>query len=125
MRARAEEIGVTLPSAGLGVGVGRTGVAIKKPLHLRAAELVLFAPVDPYFNLYANLPVTEEGIELEEAYAVTTALPAGWQVKGGKFKSNFSRLSAQHPHAWDFADAVSRLPGVGQVVLGTLRYPER
>ncbi|HMK55216.1 MAG TPA: hypothetical protein VK448_01105, partial [Dissulfurispiraceae bacterium] len=35
---------------------------------------------------------------------VTTALPAGWQIKGGKFKSNFSRLDAQHPHAWDFWD---------------------
>jgi hypothetical protein len=35
---------------------------------------------------------------------VTTALPAGWQVKLGKFKSNFSRLDAQHPHAWDFWD---------------------
>ena len=25
-------------------------------------------------------------------------------MKGGKFKSNFSRLDAQHPHAWDFYD---------------------
>jgi hypothetical protein len=41
---------------------------------------------------------------LEEAYVVTTALPEGFQVKGGKFKSNFSRLNAQHPHAWDFWD---------------------
>ncbi|MEK6776466.1 MAG: hypothetical protein AABY87_06245 [bacterium] len=72
--------------------------------NLRAAELFLFSPVDPYFNLYSNLPVTEDGIELEEAYFVTTSLPEGLQVKGGKFKSNFSRLDAQHPHAWDFAD---------------------
>jgi hypothetical protein len=41
---------------------------------------------------------------LEEAYAVTTALPEGFQAKGGKFKSNFSRVNAQHPHAWDFSD---------------------
>jgi hypothetical protein len=80
------------------------GLEQKKGFNLRAAELFLFAPVDPYFNLYANLPVTEDGIELEEAYAVTTALPAGLQIKGGKFKSNFSRLDAQHPHAWDFFD---------------------
>ncbi len=72
--------------------------------NLRAAELFLFAPVDPYFNLYANIPITEDGVELEEAYAVTTSLPEGFQVKGGKFKSNFSRLDAQHPHAWDFFD---------------------
>ena len=71
---------------------------------LRAAELFLFAPVDPYFNLYATIPVSEEGVELEEAYAVTTFLPEGFQLKGGRFKSNFSRLDAQHPHAWDFTD---------------------
>jgi hypothetical protein len=55
-------------------------------------------------NFYANLPVTENGITIEEAYVVTTALPEGWQVKGGKFKSNISRLDSQHPHAWDFWD---------------------
>ncbi len=69
-----------------------------------SAELFIFAPVDPYFNFYTAIPVTADGAELEEAYVVTTALPAGWQIKGGKFKSNFSRLDAQHPHAWDFAD---------------------
>jgi hypothetical protein len=85
-------------------GFTSNGLEQRNGFNLRAAELFLFAPVDPYFNLYANLPVTEEGIELEEAYAVTTTLPAGFQVKGGKFKSNFSRLDAQHPHAWDFYD---------------------
>jgi len=75
-----------------------------KGFNLRAAELFIFSPVDPYSNLYINLPVTESGMELEEAYIVTTALPAGWQVKLGKFKSNFSRLDSQHPHAWDFWD---------------------
>jgi len=72
--------------------------------NLDSAELFIFSPVDPYFNLYANIPVTENGTSIEEAYVVTTALPAGWQIKGGKFKSNFSRLDAQHPHAWDFWD---------------------
>lgn len=80
------------------------GLEQRKGFNLRAAELVLFAPVDPYFNLYTNFPITEDGVELEEAYAVTTALPAGLQLKGGKFKSNSSRLNAQHPHAWDFFD---------------------
>jgi hypothetical protein len=67
-------------------------------------ELSLFSPVDPYFNLYANIPFTDSGVSLEEIFAVTTALPEGFQVKLGKFKSNFSRLDAQHPHAWDFYD---------------------
>ena len=77
----------------------------KEGFNLRAVELGFFAPVDPYFNLYATLPVTEDGIELEEAYFVTTSLPAGLQVKGGKFKSGFGRFNAFHPHAWDFVDA--------------------
>jgi hypothetical protein len=85
-------------------GFTTQGLDQRKGFNLDSAELFLFSPVDPYFNLYANLPVTEDGIELEEAYVVTTALPEGWQIKGGKFKSNFSRLNAQHPHAWDFWD---------------------
>lgn len=67
-------------------------------------ELFIFAPVDPYFNLYANIPFSDEGVALEELFAVTTALPEGFQVKLGKFKSNISRIDAQHPHAWDFYD---------------------
>jgi len=85
-------------------GFTTQGVEQRKGFNLSEAELFIFAPVDPYFNLYVNLPVTEDGIELEEAFAVTTSLPEGFQLKGGKFKSNFSRLDAQHPHAWDFAD---------------------
>jgi hypothetical protein len=73
--------------------------------NLREVELGFFAPVDPYFNLYATLPVTENEIEIEEAYFVTTSLPAGLQFKGGKFKSGFGRFNAFHPHAWDFVDA--------------------
>jgi hypothetical protein len=72
--------------------------------NLDSVELFIFSPVDPYFNLYTNIPFTENGVSIEEAYVVTTSLPAGWQVKGGKFKSNFSRLDSQHPHAWDFWD---------------------
>lgn len=85
-------------------GFTTNGLEQHKGFNLRAAELYIFAPVDPYVNLYAALPVTEDGVELEEAYAVTTSLPAGLQAKGGKFKSNFSRLDGQHPHAWDFYD---------------------
>lgn len=85
-------------------GFTTQGLDQRKGFNLRAAELFIFSPVDSYSNLYVNLPVTENGMELEEAYVVTTALPEGWQLKGGKFKSNFSRINAQHPHAWDFFD---------------------
>ncbi|MGA2531468.1 MAG: prefoldin domain-containing protein [Candidatus Aminicenantales bacterium] len=76
-----------------------------KGFNLREAEMNLYAPVDPYFNLYTTIPITEKGVELEEAYFVTTSLPAGLQLKGGKFRSSFGRLNAFHPHAWDFVDA--------------------
>lgn len=85
-------------------GFTTAGIERRRGFNLDAAELFFFAPVDPYFNLYTTIPVAEDGAEVEEAYVVTTALPEGWQLKGGKFKSNFSRLNAQHPHAWDFAD---------------------
>lgn len=95
----SELAGRTIP------GYINEGIATTKGFNLESAELFIFAPVDPYFNLYATLPVKEDGIELEEAYFVTTALPDGFQVKGGKFKSGFGRINGQHPHQWDFADS--------------------
>jgi hypothetical protein len=85
-------------------GYTNAGIESRKGFNLEAAELFLFAPVDPYFNLYATIPVTEDGAELEEAYFLTTSLPCGFQLKGGKFKSGFGRINSQHPHAWDFVD---------------------
>lgn len=82
-----------------------TGLDRRNGFNLDAAELAIYAPVDPYFNLYATIPVTEDGTTIEEVYFVTTALPAGHQIKGGKFKSGFGRLNAQHAHVWDFVDA--------------------
>lgn len=86
-------------------GYTRHGFERRKGFNLEAAELFFFAPVDPYFNLYVTAPITEEGAELEEAYFVTTSLPEGIQLKGGKFRSSFGRLNPQHPHAWSFVDA--------------------
>jgi hypothetical protein len=85
-------------------GYSSAGFDRKKGFAISEGELFLFAPVDPYVNLYANIPFTEDGGSLEEVYFVTSSLPEGLQLKGGKFKSGFSRLNAQHPHAWDFAD---------------------
>ncbi|MGV8057592.1 MAG: hypothetical protein AB2L12_06175 [Smithellaceae bacterium] len=86
-------------------GYTTTGLERRNGFNLDAAELAIYAPVDPYFNLYATIPVTEDGAEVEEAYFVTTSLPKGHQIKGGKFKSGFGRLNSQHSHVWDFVDA--------------------
>lgn len=79
-------------------------VGLKNGFNTDGAEFFVFAPVDPYFNVYVNVPVNGDGATFEEGYFVTTSLPEGLQVKGGRFKSNTSRLNAQHPHAWDFID---------------------
>ena len=78
---------------------------LREGFNLRSLEFLIFAPVDPYFNLYIRIPFTEDKVELEEAYFVTTSLPVGVQIKGGKFRSGFGRFNAFHPHTWDFVDA--------------------
>jgi len=42
--------------------------------------------------------------ELEEAYVQTRSLPAGLQVRAGRFASQIGYLNEQHPHADDFAE---------------------
>jgi hypothetical protein len=85
-------------------GFSSVPLATDKGFNLESAELMLFAPVDPYFNLYATIPIATDGAEVEEAYFVTSSLPAGFQVKGGRFLSGFGRINNQHPHSWDFYD---------------------
>jgi len=75
--------------------------------NVRNEELVISADVDPYF--YALLDVvyklSEEGeseFEVEEAFVLTTSLPAGLQVKAGRFFTEFGRSNPLHPHAWEF-----------------------
>jgi len=82
--------------------------------NLNYAELVLSSSVDPFFTLDGVFHFSESGVEIEEAYFTTTALPYGFRLRGGKFLSNFGRLNAQHQHYWDFAD----MPLIYQAFLG-------
>jgi hypothetical protein len=73
------------------------------------AELALDGTVDPYFKGFSNIvykldPKGETGVELEEAYFLTTSLPWSLQLKGGQFFAEFGRQNPQHPHSWAFAD---------------------
>ncbi len=74
-------------------------------ISVREVELYLSSTVDPYFKAYTTIVLNTEGILLEEAVIQTTSLPWGFQLKGGKFLANFSRINGLHPHDWDFADA--------------------
>ncbi len=83
-----------LAAAGLGLGHG---------------ELVLSSNVDDLFSGRLTLAIAEHAgethTELEEAYVETLGLGQGLTLKAGRFFSGLGYLNAQHPHAWDFADA--------------------
>jgi hypothetical protein len=67
-------------------------------------ELAVSSAVDPYFRLDGHLVVGPAGVDLEELYGTTTALPARLQARFGKIASRFGRINALHPHQWNFAD---------------------
>ncbi len=71
---------------------------------LQNAELSLAGAVDPYFSGQAHILFTEEHVELEEAFMLTSALPYGLQAKGGYFLTEFGQINPAHPHAWDWID---------------------
>ncbi len=82
--------------------------------NLNYAELALHSSVDPYFDLDAVFHFSEHGVEIEEAYFTTNAIPYGFRIKGGKFLSEFGYLNNRHHHVWDFAD----MPLAYQAFLG-------
>ena len=72
--------------------------------NLGESELGIFSTVDPYLDAYANISFSADAVGVEEAAFVTRALPAGWQLRGGKFLSGFGYQNGKHAHAWDFTD---------------------
>lgn len=73
---------------------------------LQQLELAVSAAVDPYFRFDANLVFSQFGVEIEEVYATTLALPWNLQVRAGQFLTRFGRINATHPHSWAFSDQV-------------------
>jgi hypothetical protein len=72
-------------------------------------EITLDGAVDPYFKGFTNIVFKldaegETGVELEEAFLLTTSLPANLQLKLGQFFTEFGRHNPQHPHSWAFVD---------------------
>jgi hypothetical protein len=86
----------------------------KNGFNLQSLEMSFGKAVDPYFRFDANLAFSQEGVEIEEAYATTLALPANLQVRVGQFLTRFGRINQTHVHAWDFVDqpfAIGRVFG--------------
>lgn len=72
---------------------------------LQAAELSLSGMVDPYFMAEAHIAASpEHGVELEEAFITTTALPYGLEAKAGYSLIEFGRINSSHMHAWTWMD---------------------
>lgn len=86
----------------------------REGFNLNYAEITFYSVVDPYFELFAVCHLSEEHFHLEEAYWLTKKLPAGFQLKAGKFLSGFGRINELHTHYWDFADR----PLVHQAMFG-------
>ncbi|HYO56069.1 zinc-regulated TonB-dependent outer membrane receptor [Archangium sp.] len=77
-------------------------------------ELSINTAVDPYFRFDGNIVFSLFGVEIEEAYATTTNLPANLQLRAGQFLTRFGRINPTHPHAWEFVDqpfAIGRVFG--------------
>ncbi|HXI56447.1 MAG TPA: metal ABC transporter permease [Polyangia bacterium] len=70
---------------------------------LQEVELAFQAAIDPYLEGAVFLTIPNlEGIEVEEAYLLTTALPANLQIKAGTFRSQVGRNNTQHLHLQHF-----------------------
>lgn len=78
--------------------------------YLNEAELSLQSVIDPYirgdfFISFGKDPETNKyGVNVEEGYLTTLSLPAGLQLKAGKFKEAVGRINPVHAHALPFID---------------------
>ncbi|MFP4154316.1 MAG: zinc-regulated TonB-dependent outer membrane receptor [Halothiobacillaceae bacterium] len=71
--------------------------------NLGHSEISMRARTD-LFDGIVNVAFNDEDIHVEEAYLQTRALPAGFQLKAGKFLSSIGYINSRHPHAWDFIE---------------------
>ncbi len=109
---RGEAFDVIEETAGFGGGHHdndehghESGHGFDQGFNLREVEISLQATVDPYLDAFTVFTLDSGGgVELEEAYATTRALPAGLQLKFGKFLSDIGYINRQHPHEWHFTD---------------------
>jgi len=77
-------------------------------LSLGEIEINISANVDDKFTAWLTAPLViedgEAGIEIEEAWIETLAMPAGLSLRMGRFASNIGYLNPIHSHYWNFTD---------------------
>lgn len=76
-----------------GLGLGHSDVSVRGPLgpHFEAQGTVAAHTLERKLEF-----------DLEEAWVQTRTLPAGLQLRAGRFSSQMGYLNEQHPHADDF-----------------------
>ena len=80
----------------------------------RSAELGIAASVDPFARMYSFINGTKDGVEVDEAAAITSSLPYNLTVKGGRFLADFGRFPKVHEHELPFVNeplSVQRMIG--------------
>ena len=102
----------TYGSLGQNPDIPVTGFAMSKNNHgysrsfsLKESELSITSNIDPQFRGEATLALSPDGgISVENAYIKATSLPAGFNLRMGRFFSGLGYLNELHAHAWDFVD---------------------
>ncbi len=69
---------------------------------LRGAELIISSNIDPYAFLLGNVLISEQGVELHEAFTKFPYLPFNLKGKAGLMLANFGRWNRFHVHAMPF-----------------------
>ncbi|ADH87300.1 hypothetical protein [Desulfurivibrio alkaliphilus] len=72
--------------------------------NLGHSELAFEASLGDLLDGMLMLGFDSNHIEVEEAYLKTRSLPAGFQLKVGKFLSGIGYINSRHSHDWDFVD---------------------
>jgi hypothetical protein len=93
-----------------GFQLGEEGGLAAEGLTLDETEVTASASVDPYFYGQTTISLADQGsggteVGLEEAFVDPLMLPAGLDMRFGKFYSDIGYLNRFHSHAWDFHDA--------------------
>lgn len=87
----------------------------KNGFTLQQLELSFRKAVDPYFRFDGNIVFSQFGVELEEAYATTLALPASLLLRAGQFLTRFGRLNPPTPTPGTSSTSRSRWGGCSGV----------
>ncbi len=68
-------------------------------------EMVFDAYLNPYATGTFVASLSQQGLSLEEGYfALLRGLPAGLELKGGKYRVGFGKINPVHPHALPFGE---------------------